>query len=107
MYVRASSRESLTPTSAMWWFMGTHGIPPETPVVPPMRSAFSSSSTSAPPSYARVAAVSPAAPEPITTTSTTRSHLPGAFTIISVPPGAWFGFGVAQPGMCWFSDAKT
>ena len=74
MYWIASSRESAIPTSAMWRLRGIHGIPPDTPVVPPMRSAFSRRSTSAPPSWARVAATRPAAPDPSTTTSTTRSH---------------------------------
>ena len=75
MYVSASSRESLTPTSAMCRFIGIHGMPPETPVVPPMRSDFSSNRTEAPPSCAMVADTSPAAPDPSTTTSTTVSQL--------------------------------
>src|SRR5437588_3882823 len=49
-----------------------------------MRSAFSSTSTSAPPSWARVAAVNPAAPDPRTTTSTTSLHRSGTETIL--PP---------------------
>ena len=74
MYASASSRESVSPTSAMWWLHGTHGMPPDTPVVPPIIAAFSRTRTSAPPSAASVAAVSPAAPVPRTTTSTTRSQ---------------------------------
>ena len=73
MYRNASSRVSDDPTSDMWALTGTQGIPPDTPVVPPIRSDFSTTTTSEPPSWASVAAVSPAAPEPTTTTSTTRS----------------------------------
>jgi hypothetical protein len=71
MYVRASSVVSVMPTSARWWFKGTQGIPPDTPVVPPTMSARSRINTVDPPSAARVAALSPAAPEPMTMTSTT------------------------------------
>src|SRR6476661_4790402 len=47
--------------------------PPETAEVPPNRSAFSSTTTDFPPSAARQAATSPAAPLPTTATSTTCS----------------------------------
>src|SRR5262245_57628761 len=53
---------------------GTHTTPPETAVVPPICSALSRISTSAPPSAARAAAVSAAPPDPTTTTSLTRSQ---------------------------------
>src|SRR5579871_1745908 len=69
----------------MWRLRGIHGIPPETPVVPPIRAAFSSRTTSAPPSDASVAAASPAAPEPRTTTSATRSQRSGRLVIIPHP----------------------
>src|SRR4051794_20625275 len=47
-------------------------------------SAFSTTRTSAPPSWANVAATSAAPPEPTTTTSTTRSQLCG-FSVITAP----------------------
>src|SRR4051794_14066567 len=69
----------------MWWFLGSHMTPPDTAVVPPTMSDFSRTSTSAPPSEARVAAVSAAPPDPTTTTSTTRSHAAGIVSVTSRP----------------------
>src|SRR5436190_1453961 len=63
------------PAAAMWWLFGIQSTPPETAVVPPTFSDFSSTTTLAPPSWAARAAVSPAPPEPTTTTSASTSHL--------------------------------
>src|SRR5438067_1009861 len=46
----------------MWWLSGSHATPPDTAVVPPSIGSFSTTRTSAPPSCARVAAVSAAPP---------------------------------------------
>src|ERR1700749_4368498 len=48
---------------------GIHIMPPDQAAVPPIRSSFSKSPTVAPSALARIAAVSPAAPVPSTTTS--------------------------------------
>ena len=69
MYVRALSRLSSTPTSGMCGLFGIHTCPPDHAVVPPTWSAFSKTATEAPPSWATIAAVNPAAPVPSTTTS--------------------------------------
>ena len=53
----------------MCGLFGIHTCPPDHAVVPPTRSAFSNTATVAPPSWAAIAAVSPAAPVPSTTTS--------------------------------------
>ena len=69
MYVSAFSRLSLTATSPMCGLFGIQTWPPDHAVVPPTLSAFSNTATLAPPSCAAIAAVSPAAPVPSTTTS--------------------------------------
>ena len=69
MYVIACSRLSATPTSGMCGLFGIHTWPPDQAVVPPTRSAFSNTPTVAPDSAATTAAVRPAAPVPMTTTS--------------------------------------
>ena len=53
----------------MCGLFGIQTWPPDQAVVPPTWSAFSNTATSAPPSWAVIAAVSPAAPVPSTTTS--------------------------------------
>src|SRR6185312_14766682 len=68
----AASSESGYSWPIKWW-LGIHMTPPETADVPPNRSAFSRTTTDAPPSAARQAATSPAAPLPITATSTLSS----------------------------------
>jgi hypothetical protein len=59
-------------TSGMWWLLGIHSTPPETAVVPPIFEDFSMIATLAPASCAAIAAVIPAPPVPITSTSTSR-----------------------------------
>ena len=58
-------------------------------VAPPMRSAFSTMTTSDPSSIAVTAAATPAAPEPTTTISVSRSH---------VSPSALVPFSLEHPG---------
>lgn len=58
-------------------------------VAPPMRSAFSTITTSAPSSIAVTAAATPAAPEPTTTMSVSRSH---------ASPSALAPFSLEHPG---------
>ena len=49
----------------MRWLLGNHITPPDTAVEPPSMSAFSTTITSAPPSWANVAATSAALPEAV------------------------------------------
>src|SRR5687767_2798295 len=63
------------PAARMWWLFGIQSTPPDTAVVPPTVAALSTSTTLAPASWAAMAAVSPAPPVPITTTSASTPHL--------------------------------
>ena len=57
------------PARRAGWLPGTQNVPPESAVVPPISPAFSNRPTRAPATAAASAAVSPAAPDPRTTTS--------------------------------------
>src|SRR5581483_11757484 len=63
------------PAARIHLFAGTHSAPADMAVLPPQCDCFSTTSTSRPRSCARRAAVWPAPPEPITSTSTDRSQL--------------------------------
>src|SRR5882724_6014153 len=68
-YVSASSRLSGFPSARWCGLLGIQSCPPDQALVPPTVSAFSKRPTRAPPSWAAIADVSPAAPVPSTTTS--------------------------------------
>jgi hypothetical protein len=70
MYFTPSSSESSSPFSFIERLLGSHTAPADIAVEPPHVSPFSTISTSRPRSWARTAAVCPAPPEPITSTST-------------------------------------
>ena len=68
-YSSPRSAESSTPACSASWLPGIQMPAPDQAVVPPTWSAFSKTATGAPSTAAASAAVSPAAPEPSTTTS--------------------------------------
>src|SRR6185295_9404676 len=63
------------PAASMWWLAGTQVPADDIAVVPPSTGDFSSTSTVAPSTEAASAAARPAAPEPTTMTSHSRSRV--------------------------------